>query len=455
MRHSAFTIFTELTGSDEEIAALEAFLDGIGDHVDDNEQLPFPVLGDLHFASFSVVPTSSGKRHLVFEGNVDGPTDAFLRELLRIAGPAVDTIYACCAGYPQGSARTPESVVAYLGAHDIGATTFYVAWPGWSVTDLRREQQLRDRIEEVIDGSPGPNGGAPSPSAVAAAIRQQIGSDPDFRWAASPGPLPFFVRRGRTVLTALIAPIVVVFLGVIRDAVSHSSAPRRQRGRRWLGFVIGVVAAVAVRLRIAETADDRRDDARRPDWQTVYDEWSQNLGGIRAREDVQVMNHMISVVPIKAGWFRQIVLRIVLFAINLFARLSANKGSLGGIRSIHFARWVISPDGKDLIFLSNYDGSWESYLNEFIDRASVGLTAVWTNTDNAVGFPTTRWLITRGARDEVRFKAFARYSMWPTRTWYSAYPTLTVSNIRNNMAIRKDLFTPLDADGIHTWLRRL
>jgi hypothetical protein len=452
VKHSAFTIFTELAGTDDEIAALGAFLDGIGDDIDHSPELPFSSMGDLHFASFCVVPTSSGRSHLVFEGNVDGPTGHFLHALVATAGPGLDAVYARSVGYPQGPARTDEAVLDYLLAHDIGATTFYVAWPGRSVGDLRREQQLRDRIEAVIEED---HLSAAGSAEAAAAIRRKIGADPELAWAATPAPVPFLVRRGRLVIAAAVAPIALVLLGILGGAVSGSNDRHRRQARARLKAIVGLVAALAVRLRVAESGDDRRDQARTPDWQTTYDQWSQHLGRIREREDVQVMNHMISVIPIKPGRFRQLVLRTVLFVVNLFARVSANKGSLGGIRSIHFARWVITPDGKDLIFLSNFDGSWESYLNEFIDKASIGLTAVWTNSDNAVGFPQTKWLITKGARDEVRFKAFARYSMWPTRVWYSAYPTLTVSNTRNNMAIRKDLFAPLDASGLQAWLRRL
>jgi hypothetical protein len=122
---------------------------------------------------------------------------------------------------------------------------------------------------------------------------------------------------------------------------------------------------------------------------------------------------------------------------------------------IHFARWVITPDGRHLIFLSNFDGSWESYLNDFIDLAASGLTAVWTHTDNAVGFPRTRWLVREGARDEARFKAYARFSMVPTNVWYSAYPDISVANIDNNMRIRADLVAPLDRSATEAWLRRL
>ena len=52
--------------------------------------------------------------------------------------------------------------------------------------------------------------------------------------------------------------------------------------------------------------------------------------------------------------------------------------------------------GQRLLFLDNYSGAWDSYLNEFIDLQAVkGLNAIWSNTFLKVGterynFPPTR-----------------------------------------------------------------
>ena len=88
------------------------------------------------------------------------------------------------------------------------------------------------------------------------------------------------------------------------------------------------------------------------------------------------------------------------------------------------------------MFLSNYGGSWESYLEDFIttrpcrpDRRLVELDRL----------PATENLFQNGATDGERFKRYARRSMVPTRFWYSAYPSLTTDNIRTNAAIRRGL----------------
>ena len=161
----------------------------------------------------------------------------------------------------------------------------------------------------------------------------------------------------------------------------------------------------------------------------------------------------------KPGWLRFLTLRSVLFVINLVARFIATQGDLGGIVTIHFARWVIlNPPGATrprLLFLSNYDGTWENYLSEFIDRASDGLTAVWSNTQLAAdrGFPDTYWLfLGGGSRDEQRFKNYARLSQQTGGIWYSAYSSLSMKHITNNREIRLGLLNP--AVNAADWLRR-
>jgi len=129
----------------------------------------------------------------------------------------------------------------------------------------------------------------------------------------------------------------------------------------------------------------------------------------------------------------------VLSGIQLLAVYKFNKGKLGNIPTIHFARWVRIDGGKRLLFFSNYDGSWESYLGDFIDKASVGLTGVWSNTR---WFPRALMLLFRGAKDEQRFKAWTRTHQIYTDVWYSAYKTLSVRNILNNTDIYDGLLKP-------------
>ncbi len=165
------------------------------------------------------------------------------------------------------------------------------------------------------------------------------------------------------------------------------------------------------------------------------------------------------IVDIKPGRFRLFTVWAVLTAIDALARVYFVDGALGGITSIHFARWVILRDRRPvpsaqkrhrLLFFSNYDGSWESYLGEFIDRAASGLTAVWSNT---VDFPRTRFLLDDGARDEEAFKQWTRDHQIATQVWWSGVPTRTVQNIRDDVWLRRGLDQTLDDQELARWLR--
>lgn len=174
---------------------------------------------------------------------------------------------------------------------------------------------------------------------------------------------------------------------------------------------------------------------------------------IMKRENCEeyVQNHMISVTDIQKGVLRKhiwtpLAARIVFAALK---KKLFRAGFLANVGTVHFARWVMLPNTRKWVFLSNYDGSWESYLEDFITKSSMGVTAMW---GGAEGFPKTRNIFWGGSEDGDRFKRFARRSMIPTRFWYSAYPQLTASEIRSNALINHGLKNITTATQADAWL---
>jgi hypothetical protein len=172
------------------------------------------------------------------------------------------------------------------------------------------------------------------------------------------------------------------------------------------------------------------------------------------REDGGVnkyQNHLASLTYVKPGIARGCLLRLTLLVIGLLSKFWFNQGDLGGIPTILAARWVLIDGGRRLLFLTNYGGGWESYLNEFIDMGAVkGLNCIWSNTflqapagGRRHAFPQTSFYFWRGAQDEQPFKAYVRHSQIETIVWYSAYPTLSVVNLNSNTDLRQALFKPL------------
>ena len=155
---------------------------------------------------------------------------------------------------------------------------------------------------------------------------------------------------------------------------------------------------------------------------------------------------------VKTGLFRRLLANVVLFGTNYAARHVFNHADLAGVKTIHFARWVFLDDQRRVIFCSNYDGSLESYMDDFIDKVAWGLNSAFSN---GYGYPRTRWLFLDGARDELAFKQFLRSHQHPTEVWFSAYPNLTALNIENNAQIRAGLYGRMTDAQAEAWLRKL
>lgn len=154
------------------------------------------------------------------------------------------------------------------------------------------------------------------------------------------------------------------------------------------------------------------------------------------REDWIPQNHMGSVVLVRPGVLRTVIIRAGHLGLGLVLRAKAADGYLGSMRTVHFAHWAFVNNGGRLMFFSNFDQSWESYLDDFIEKAHVGLTLAW---GCGVGFPPTRFLIEDGASHGRRFKAWARHSMAVSRFWYSAYPAFTVDQIERQNRVADGL----------------
>jgi hypothetical protein len=135
---------------------------------------------------------------------------------------------------------------------------------------------------------------------------------------------------------------------------------------------------------------------------------------------------MIHVATLEPGIGARIALWLTLRSVNV--RLRRYLVGLNHIRAIHCARWVLlkhrrggkgslfRPRTRRLLFFSNYDGSWESYIDSFVDDPEVKafLVRIWSDTE---GFPKAR----KDRPFVEPFKAWIQQQQVPTRVWYSAH----------------------------------
>jgi cytochrome P450/deferrochelatase/peroxidase EfeB len=202
-----------------------------------------------------------------------------------------------------------------------------------------------------------------------------------------------------------------------------------------------VVGGLVWQLNRQEAADPV--DNRQPDFAKVQ------AFGERENAKGHVQNHILAVSPMKPGWLRKLTLALSLWSIGKLVQYWFRPGFVLNMGTIHYARWFRLPKSKSLIFLSNYDGSWESYLEDFITKAHPGQSAVWSH---AKGFPRTHLLIGGGAEDGARFKRWVRRQQSLTQCWYSRFPELTTDQMRNNALIHDGLMRACTDSAARAWL---
>ena len=415
----AFTGLTKVRTGRE--AELSAYLTQLGTNIQSSTDIAFSELRRVHFCRWLVVRDTAGEPWLAFESNYDGLLDDHLRELIQVGARGVHRIYRECEGYPLREAEAigpadERSVLSFLQDKSIDSAAFHVGIHGKTAERIRRESEIRDVIENFVDQ------------------RQASGA-----WDLS---------QPDQIYDEIVEHLAMV--GGLEDAMEKQPAVTESRVFSWVLRALPVAVSllplvpILYPLLLVHEAIDEEDEVA-PEPPRVRD--------LADREDFQVQNQLTHLVDVKPGLFRQGVLRLVLWVIDLLARYQFNQGALGGITTIHFARWCFIDDGKRLLFFSNYDGSWESYLGDFIDKAATGLTGVWSNTK---GFPRTISLVFRGATDEERFKSWTRTHQVTTQLWYSAYPELTVFNIQENAKICAGLAErPATPEAMLAWLEYL
>jgi deferrochelatase/peroxidase EfeB len=276
-------------------------------------------------------------------------------------------------------------------------------------------------------------------------------ADPSNPWNDSGYDLrnPQVVKAARWILDQVLWPLYVPFVAIW----AILSAPSWLEGSFWhavrvtvavyfglLALVIFAGIAIYARLRRLE-AKDASDDRVPP---------SDQVAKLLQQENFApgAQNHMTTVSRLKPGWIRRLTLHIAFIVVGS-GRFVGAPGFLGKNGVIHFARWMRLPGTSQLMFWSNFDNTWESYVADFIADAPTGVTAIWSNCR---GFPQTKNLFGQGAMDRDRLVQWARRQQMPTPFWYSAYPALTADRIRTNAAIRQGLASALSDADARDWL---
>jgi hypothetical protein len=380
----------------------------------------FPRSRTIHFARFAILddpdrgPT---RKRLLYSSNYDGELDAHLNELIAITSD-MDAVWGACEAYTGAS-----EFVAFIHAHACEPEAFYIAFRDGTVEQVWQSIALRRRLQPLLDAAPagslqtvvpGPPKGEPVPA------------DRIRRTFAATG------REIRTGITRLLRALPLVV--DLPRAVFRCGFSNVLQGTRKITASLDRIAVFRFLNQVTRN--------RLPPMQSIYSSARlENIGNtaiasgeenpsrrVQAlpafREDVVTQNQLTLVTVVREGHVDRV--RAVMAAINSYSRRLSPPGSLIGVSTIHFVRWLLLDEGRRLMMVSDYDGSWESYIDEFAELILSGLDAIW---ETSHGYPSD------GARDVPAFKQFLRDHQEPSEVFYSAYPEETVLNIISDRAL--------------------
>jgi hypothetical protein len=386
---------------------LKALLATMGNGVANGSVIDFGALTGVHFARLIVIDADTDQwgaplpASLVLLSDFDVPAATHLDELVDTFGAGVDRLFGHCEGYPAGEPSRQERH-DYLRRHVVREAARYVNTSGRTAQQIRQEAELRRTIDRFLDDR---DWSDYDPRDVRRALHELLKRDPALAWALEPAERPSLAARAREKAHLVAIPLATLPL----VPLALVAAP-------FYAFVL--------------RRHEKRDAAPhvKPSEELVHE--------LAALEDHLVHNPFTALGHVKPSKFRRATLNVIMFYLAYAARHAFANGNLAGVKTIHFARWVFIDDRRRMFFASNYDGSLESYMDDFIDKLAWGLNLVFSN---GVGYPRARWLVFGGCRDELAFKDYLRVHQAPTRVWYSAYGDLTALNVQENERVRAGL----------------
>jgi hypothetical protein len=393
-----------------------------------NPLIPFEQFERVHFARILILddqtlddievyglPRVDLPTYLAFLGDVDGPVEELFKELVQRAGNGLRSIFMLCEGFTSGT-----DLLTWMRVHNVSPAANYVNWIGRTVQQVKEEIALRKALVNFARDNAHSLRGT-DPLRVREMLKTFVASEVKagrlFLTPPSATPLGWQIRNlinlvGMPILLLIVSPLLLVALP----------------------FVL-------IRLRIAEGSDPEVAPRVNADHASL----------LASLEDHDVTNQFSAMGSLKPGLFRRMMMILILAAIDYSARHIFNRGRLARVISIQFARWVFLDGKRRVIFTSNYDGSLESYMDDFINKVAFGLNVVFSN---GIGYPRTNWLVLNGAKDEQTFKNYLRRHQMPTQVWYNAFPGITALDKWRNALIRKGIEKPwMTNDETQEWLR--
>ena len=399
----------------DQLAAVSTLLNTGKNPATKDSFFAFHKIPTVHFARWIIAPqTVKFPPSLIYAANIDGDQDEHLKDLVKYLFDELNQILSHCIDYPDQSNRNPDHQLTYLKKYVIKTPGFYVGAPNRTVQQVHQEAQLHRAVRDFTRDH-GKNWS--TPREAYAAIKEFLVGDPKWDWARQNYHLPkkqYVMTLLLAILLILLLPLLIIFVILIHFFYELRAKP------------FGITQNQIPLKRLAE---------------------------LKSQEDIIYQNQLSQVFETKGG-LRRLGLKFFLWATSYAARTWFVEGQLMGTPTIHFARWVLIDGGKRFVFFSNFDGSFDEYLGDFVDNNGWGLNAIY---GAAKGYPRTFFMFGGGSYKVLEFMGWGRRTQVPTPIWYSAYPWYGQQQIVDKSKLRVELFNSgeLNDAQIKTMLKRI
>jgi hypothetical protein len=361
-----------------EEAGLSAVLDEIQRDPSNNRFIRFAQSARTHFARFVMVRDVDHGLRLLFVANFDGGIQDYLQELSNVA-PGIDEVIGRCQG------AKSHDLMAFVRQYYCAPRGIYVAFPDLTVKQVLALIRMRDGLEALLDRNMG-TAVAPDQPANGSSFLEELAQLP----------------QGRSLLTQWAG----------QAGSSWAWIGRRIHGLALDGF-----------LKVAEAFAKQGQSATFPlvhggcaDSQILRD-IEQKLDTFDIGVDL-IQNQMTTMTDVRPE--RLLRLNVALVGTALVARFGWPPGEFADVGSLHWFAWSVIDSGKRLLFISTFDGSWQNYMQDFIDKLVWGLDSLYGNVK---GYPAA------GMKDIANFTDFILGHQFAPQVFYSAYPRETVMNL--------------------------
>lgn len=396
---------------------------------------PFVRFGEeTHFARLVLIPGKNepviypgddgecNSWRLLFCGIFDGDAANFVRNFAQLS-PDLDSIFRCLEGWDTQLTihHNPNALVDYLTRRDHiqRPGIFYSTFPDQNVAMVKWQNELLEKIETLLsapDGLEKLRGIIASAPNREATIQTILGRDIT---------LPTRLNTGwnRSIAVLMLAAVVILY-GFFILALPADARLWVILGTVILLILIGLFAISPLFARRItrfgaiedQIVESRTTQVNRLDYGEV-----EGTG----REDVIAQNQFNLYLTFKGGRWRLWQMQLLMTVLQPFTRYLGVSGVLGGLTTVHFGHWVVIDGGKRLFFMTCYDGSWENYIADFVNKIADVLDVQLLNFE---GFSN------EGTRSMAAFRRWLRRVQIQSEVFYSAYP---LSTVRNIMSVRQ------------------